>query len=375
MAEPTGAEKAQEILDNSPETEELDQSTETTDDQSEGKKDGENSEKADEGEKLYAGTFKTPEMLEKSVNELAGTLQMSRLEQRTLRSAIAEAKESNDFSEVEEIYKEMQAKHTKSKQAEAPGKDGAEDRTVVEQKEYVPLSDEQRINYLRGQVKEDLMKDPIMARFREKGIDFPTAEVGTDAWDAQMLELADTSPGLHNLLDKRLTAIAQEHVRWLQNYESSASGAKGARSTAEDSGRKYLNEVNTELSLGLTPDAMAEIISKSLKHEDSYKMESGVQTARKDAVEAYFKKHELYGMVKSLQEKARADGALGQGKALLKMKDEAMQTAGKSKLSSEANRRGKDAPDFSSHKTIGTTTHEQRERRINEILSNSKDVE
>jgi len=372
----TPAEKAAEIIEKSPEGEETEQTPETTTEQPDGDKQGETSDKdAEVTGRLYAGTFKTPDMLEKSVNELSANLGMSRLEQRTLRSAIAEAKESNDFSEVEEIYKEMQAKHTKSRQGIDGTTPGKESEVVQPDKEYTPLTQDQRVPYLISQVQKRLLRDPVVDKFRSKGIEIPTAEIGTPEWDEQMLELADTSPGLHALLDRKVVALAREEVSWLEQYENVAAGTKTARITAEDEGRKYLAQINTDLSIGLTPDDIAETIANALKSKESYDTQLGIQTPKRDAVKLYFNNNVLHGKVKSMLDKARNDGAFAQSKGLQKMRDEAQQTVGKTKLSVDVDRRGKDAPKFDTHRGAEAATSEQRARRIQEILANSQDKE
>ncbi|GEM_PF-3647665 len=373
MADQTPAEKAAEIIEKTPEGE-LEQSSETTQQASQEDKSAETSDKdAEGGEKLYADVFKTPDMLEKSTMELAKTLNMSTLNQKALRNAIAEAKESKDFSEVEAIYKEMQAEHTRSKQKSDTITEKKDE--VVEEQEYAPLSEDERVTYLRGQVLKRLRQDPLVAKFSQKGVEFPKAEIGSSEWEDQMLELADSSPGLHSLLQSRVVALAREEVNWLEQYETTATGSKEARKTAEDEGRKYLTQINTDLSIGLTPDDMAGIISSALKAQESFNNQYGISVAKKNAVALYFNNNVLHGKVKAMIEQAKTEGALGQSKALQKMKEEAQQTAGKSKLSTEVDRRGKDAPKFDTHKGAESATPEQRERRIQEIIGKLEDKE
>jgi hypothetical protein len=188
-----------------------------------------------------------------------------------------------------------------------------------------------------------------------------------------MLELADTSPGLFQILDAKVKAIVSQEIDWLERYENTATGMKPARNTAEEEGRKYLTTANTELSLGLTPDDIAEIVSAAMKNKDSYDSQLGLQTAKKNAVELYFNNNVLKGKVKTLMEKAKQEGALEHSKSLQKMKDEAQQTAGKSKLSTEVNRRGVDAPKFNTHQSAAQATPEQRERRIQEIIKSTQE--
>ena len=294
---------------------------------------GETAKPGEGGEMQFAGKFKTGDDLIKGTLELAKKLGIP---ESLLKRDIDRAKKDDNFEDIEERYKLLEAEFSRKTAAEkaAGGKDGqgADGAKKVDP----PLSEAERVeqiktwnNYVLESVNEHLANHPIRERFTKRGIDWPEK---AEDWAA----LRD-DPQTEYLYDQ-VVAIIKEKTHELEefrnNYFQTMDAADAARGKAETSLRQYIASVNEKRNLGLSQEEIDADVKATMESNSPLVFEDrfGVAVPTETGAQKYWRAEIMEKYLDKAIENAQVDGRKQHAEDLQKMKDRTVESISSAKV-------------------------------------------
>jgi hypothetical protein len=207
-------------------------------------------------EKLLAGKYKTPDDLAKGLTEIAKPLNIHPL---SLTTAINMAKKTGDWSEVEQLYTELQAELSTKPPTPPPTKEG--EPPVAGQpapaSDKGELTNEKIQQLVTADVKRRLAQHPIRQKFERKGVSWPTTV-------EEVEELEDTYPVLAIELREAMRDIYTTSAKEFNDYAEALMGVGQATDNAKSEGVKQITALSEKYKLDLKPEEVNTLVQQAL---------------------------------------------------------------------------------------------------------------
>lgn len=279
------------------------------------------SAKGEEAEPLYAGKYKSTDELEKGLGE---ALKRLNLPSSLYRRDLKEAKNSGDWSAIEEIYKDLESNATERDQARSKQEKDEQARIETERKAREEEATEQERTEIETKWNKfviDEVNRQVAANSDLKEI-FDAAGLAFPPTRSQLDELRKdlSTRYLYDKVIQAASDVIDECRDHLNEYLETVEDAKERQTSVRDEAQKLIKAKADRFKFGLTDEQIKsdiETILKDVKNPFIYDTQNGVQVLRDAKSVLYAWSHEMQdAYIDAAIIKNKTDGAIEHAEAL-----------------------------------------------------------
>jgi hypothetical protein len=314
---------------------------------------------------LLAGRYKTGADLKKGALELATKLKMQGASTSALNRLIAAAEKTNDWTDVEATYKELQSEFTKqSDNQKPPASPNAPATQDTKGTDTLPPEVEAKINrFVTGEIELGLMSHPIARDFKRLGIELPRTSEELDALkgERETYNLAIAFENAVLQLAAPARQFAEGHYRTELIAPTLLEKEKGdVTKHIEDTAKKY--------GVTIPPEKLASMIDAITKSEDAYTIRNGVKVPKEGGFTRAFNAEYLPQLLEDIALNAKVSGAQNHAEVLRTL---AKKTAGTISTAGGGGQRPAEKESITERARKGdaSLTQEQIDRQIERELA------